>query len=71
MLLQYSTKDQIKALEEIALNIVKNTPVSLADQVEICKRHRRPLKFLALKRYPIKPNERFYKMVDLLVPYCQ
>lgn len=54
ILLQYPTKDQIRALEDIALNIVRNTTPLPGEQVEIRKRHRRPLKLLALKRFPIK-----------------
>jgi hypothetical protein len=57
ILLSYCSKDQIRALEEIALNIVKNnTPLSNT-QLEVCKKWRKPLKMLALKRYPIKAKK--------------
>ena len=57
ILLSYSTKDQIRGIEEIALNIIKNnTPLKPAE-LEVCRRWRKPLKMLALKRYPIKAKK--------------
>ena len=53
-LLEMTSKDHIRAIEELALNIVKGTtPISESD-TRLCRKWRRPLKLLALKRYPIK-----------------
>ena len=57
ILLNMVSKDQIRALEEVAVNIVKNT-VSLSDNdARVCRRWRKPLKLLALKRYPVKEKK--------------
>ena len=56
VLLDLVTKEQLRALEEVAVNIVKNT-VTLSDDARICRRWRRPSKLLALKRYPIKEKK--------------
>ena len=57
ILLNMVSKDQMRALEEIAVNIVKNT-VSLSDNdARVCRRWRKPLKLLALKRYPVKEKK--------------
>ena len=54
ILLNMISKDQIRALEEVAVNIVKNT-VSLSDNdARVCRRWRKPLKLLALERYLVK-----------------
>ena len=57
VLLDLVTKDQLRALEEVAVNIVKNTVTLSDDDARICRRWRRPLKLLALKRYPIKEKK--------------
>ena len=48
VLLDLVTKDQLRALEEVAVNIVKNTVTLSDDDARICRRWRRPLKLLAL-----------------------
>ena len=57
VLLDLVTKEQLRALEEVAVNIVKNTVTLSDDDARICRRWRRPLKLLALKRYPIKEKK--------------
>ena len=57
ILLDLVTKEQLRALEEVAVNIVKNTVTLSDDDARICRRWRRPLKLLALKRYPIKDKK--------------
>ena len=57
VLLDLMTKEQLRALEEVAVNIVKNTVTLSDDDARICRRWRRPLKLLALKRYPIKEKK--------------
>jgi hypothetical protein len=57
VLLEYCNKDQIRAIEELALNIVKGTTPMSFDDEQICRKWRRPLKLLALKRYPIKAKK--------------
>jgi hypothetical protein len=57
LLLKTCTTEQIKAFEEIAVNIVKNTRGLSPKQLEICRKHQRPLKLLALKRYPAKDKK--------------
>ena len=57
ILLDLVTKQQLRALEEVAVNIVKNTVTLSEDDARICRRWRRPLKLLALKRYPIKEKK--------------
>lgn len=47
LLLTACTKEQLQAFEEIALNLVKNTPNLTADQLRICRRFKGPLKRLA------------------------
>jgi hypothetical protein len=46
-LLETCTREQLKAFEEIAVNLVKNTQGLTPEQLKICKRYRRPLKLLA------------------------
>ena len=46
------SKDQTRGLEDIAVNIVKNTVPLTDDEIKVFKRWKRPLKLLALKRYP-------------------
>ena len=54
VLMEYCNKEQLRAFEELALNIVKGTTPLSADAEQVCRKWRRPLKLLALKRYPIK-----------------
>ena len=57
VLLNMVSKDQVRSLEEVAVNIVKNT-VSLSESdARVCRRWRKPLKLLALKRYPVKEKK--------------
>ena len=54
LLLKYCDKNHVRAFEEVALNIVKNT-INLSDaDKRVCKRWKKPLKLLALKKYPVK-----------------
>ena len=56
-LLASLSKEQIKAIEEVSLNIVKNTTSLSPDQIRVCERWRRPLKLLALKKYPYRAKK--------------
>jgi hypothetical protein len=60
-LLANCTKEQLKAFEEIAVNLVKNTPQLSAGDLSICKRFRIPLKKLAQPRLPARSKK------DLLI----
>ena len=51
------SKEQLRALEEIAVNIVKNTVSVTPDHMKTCRRWKKPLKLLALKRYPSKKKK--------------
>ena len=57
-LLAMTSKQQIKAMEEVAVNIVKNTVSLSEDDTKICRRWRKPLRLLALKRYPVKEKRK-------------
>lgn len=57
VLLDLVSKDQIRALEEVAVNIVKNTVKLSESDARVCRRWRKPLKLLALKRYPAKDKK--------------
>jgi hypothetical protein len=57
ILLSFLTKDQVKAFEEVAVNIVKNTTTLSPQQLRVCQRWRKPLKLLALKKYPFKAKK--------------
>jgi hypothetical protein len=54
VVLGFCTSDQMRAFEELALNIVKNTTPLSTDQIEVCRKWKTPLKQLALRRLPIK-----------------
>lgn len=54
LLLKFCDKNHIKAFEEVALNIVKNTTKLSEGDKRICQRWKKPLKLLALKKYPVK-----------------
>ena len=50
-----ANKDQMRGLEEVAVNICKNTlnePLSKQEE-DVCRRWRKSLKLIALKRYPV------------------
>ena len=51
------SKEQIRAFEEVAINIIKNTVSLTPEQEKTCRRWRRPLRLLALKRYPVKEKK--------------
>lgn len=57
VVLKLVNKEQVRAFEEVAVNIVKNTVSLSPEQAIICRRWRRPLRLLALKRYPIKEKK--------------
>jgi hypothetical protein len=56
-LLKTCTAEQIRAFEEIAVNIVKVTQRLTNKQLDVCRKHQRPLKLLALKKYPTKAKK--------------
>ena len=61
-----AAKDQLKALEEIAVNIVKNTVALSEPDERICRRYRKPLRLLALKRYPTKNKRKILQQGGFL-----
>ena len=56
-LLAMANRDQIKAMEEIAVNVVKNTVGLSEADAKICRRWKKPLKLLALKRCTAKEKK--------------
>lgn len=56
-LLGMCSNDQVRAMEEIALNIVKNTTPLSRHQEEVCRKWKKPLKLIALKRHPLKKKK--------------
>ena len=54
------SKDRMRGLEEIAMNIVKNTVPLTDDEIKVCNRWKWPLKLLALKRYPSRRKKEIY-----------
>ena len=52
LLLEGCPAHQITAMSEVCLNLVKNTPGLLDEQLAICRRWHRPLRLLVSKRYP-------------------
>ena len=57
MLLECCGKSHIKAFEEVCLNIVKNTVDLSPEHLQVCRRYRKPLKLLALRRYPVRAKK--------------
>jgi hypothetical protein len=53
-LLGFCSGEQMRAFEELALNIVKNTTPLSNDQIEICRKWRKPLKQLAQRKHSTK-----------------
>ncbi|XP_055347694.1 baculoviral IAP repeat-containing protein 3-like [Paramacrobiotus metropolitanus] len=58
VLMGYLSKSQLKAMEEVAVNIVKNTVELSPAHLDKCKRHRKALKLIALRRYPLKEKRK-------------
>jgi hypothetical protein len=52
-----ASKDQLRGMEEVCVNIIKNTVPLTPEQELICKRWKKPLRLLALKRYPNKKKK--------------
>ncbi|GAU89456.1 hypothetical protein RvY_02005 [Ramazzottius varieornatus] len=57
-LLSMASKDQMRAMEEVALNIVKYTVFLSEDKAKVCRRWGKPLRLLVLKRYPLKEKRK-------------
>ena len=51
------SKGQLRGLEEVAVNIIKNTIPLKPAQEQVCRRWKKSLKLLALKRYPDKKKK--------------
>ena len=66
VLMNLASKEQLKALEEVAINIVKNTVSLSDDQTRVCRRWRKPLRLLALKRYPSKEKRKILQQGGFL-----
>ena len=47
-------RHHFRGLTEVAVNMIKNTVKLSPDEMRVCRRWRKPLKLLALKRYPTK-----------------
>lgn len=50
-------RQQLKAIEEVALNIVKNTTHLTPEEIRVCQRWKQPIKLLALSRYPVREKK--------------
>ena len=50
-------RKHLKGFSEVALNCVKNTTNLSPAELKTCQRWRKPLKLLALKRYPMKEKK--------------
>ena len=53
-MLNAASREHLRGLEEVALNIVKQTVPLSESQVRICQRWRKPLRLLGLRKYPLK-----------------
>jgi NAD dependent epimerase/dehydratase family enzyme len=53
-LVGFCSGEQLRAFEELALNIVKNTTPLSDDQIEVCRKWKKPLKQLAQRKHSIK-----------------
>jgi len=56
-LLNACNKEHLKGFEEVCLNICKNSIPLTPQQLKTCKRWRKQIKLLALKRYPLKSKK--------------
>ncbi len=65
-LIGHLNKNHLRGLTETAVNIVKGTVALKEDQVKICRRWRKPLKLLALKRYPAKEKKKLLQQGGFL-----
>ena len=54
-------RNHFRGLTEVAVNIIKNTVKLSPEQMRICRRIRKPLKLLALKRYPTKEKRKIFQ----------
>ena len=66
VLLDLANKEQVRAFEEVALNIFKNTVQLSEEDAKICRRWRKPLRLLALKRYPVKEKKQILQQGGFL-----
>ena len=57
-MLNLMDREQMRAFEEICLNIVKASVPMNEDHLEICKQWRKPLKMMAQERVPLKEKKR-------------
>lgn len=57
VLIDHCTKDQIRSLEVVGVNLVKNSVPSSLEQIHTCWRWQSP-KLLALQGYPIKKKKK-------------
>ena len=58
VMVDFLNRDHLRGLSEVAVNIVKSTVELTPEQLQLCRRWRKPLKLLALKRYPVKEKKR-------------
>ncbi len=54
ILAKLATNEHLRGLQEASVNIIKNTVQLSEKDARICRRYRKPLRLLALKRYPAK-----------------
>ena len=55
--LESCNNKHIRGLEEVCLNICKNSVPLNEDQLKTCKKWRKKIRLLALKRYPLKKKK--------------
>ena len=51
-------RNHLKGLTEVAVNIVKSTVQLTPQELSTCRRWRKSLKLIALKRYPVKEKRK-------------
>ena len=65
-LVEHLNKEHLRGLTEVAVNVVKGTVPLNDDQTRVCRRWRKPLKLLALKRYPSKEKKKLLQQGGFL-----
>jgi len=58
IVVNHLTRSHLKGLTEVAVNIVKSSVPLTSDELKTCRRWRKSLKLLALKRYPAKEKKK-------------
>ena len=58
MLLETCKSKHLKGFEEVCLNICKNSVPLTAQQLQTCRKWRKQLKLLALKKHPLKAKKK-------------